>query len=528
MRSSKKVEWIVLFLLVVAGAIYYYGLHLSFWPDPEDLYMTLRYYWADKFDYHVSKDHMFFSEVLAEMCYKLFGAGYVSIRVYRTLMYFVILSFTAVLALFSSRKQRINWYLLPLFVFLAVILNPGSSELCGFHTTLYHVYPFDMHTDSLVTSLCGLFLFELLLRERLPRWGKIAALVVLVGLVICRRTDLLYIIGFCVPVLCMGGVRLWKTNKRYLINLVLIILMAVMLVRAFSIFHIPIRALFKRTELYYGNWSGGGIYGNIGFCKYSDVWRNISNTITELLALYNAEFSEYGILSVNTLMGIIRTGILLLIMGSAIYYIFFSFRKDEKLDYISLIVSYGMLFNVLMVVFSQYGNNINCIRYMTMVLFYGVILLCRNADKIVEKCDWGITYIKRTVVIGFLLCILIEVRPAWRDDSYHAEYERIFTEIANTIMDNQLGNGIGWHWFSTSLTALMNGEYAVLEGRDWSAEEGMDLGFYAPVNYIVEINGDYRVWSDEMIRDSFGTPDRLFETEDYQIYYYENGIAVKE
>ena len=55
-------------------------------------------------------------------------------------------------------------------------------------------------------------------------------------------------------------------------------------------------------------------------------------------------------------------------------------------------------------------------------------------------------------------------------------------------MDNQLGNGVGGHWFSTNLTALMDGEYAVLEGNYWLSEGGIDLlGCHADVNYFVEI-----------------------------------------
>lgn len=74
-KNVKKYEWVILFLFLVSATFYYYGLHLSFWPDPESSGMTLRYYWADKFGYKISSDNIILSEILASMTYKLFELG---------------------------------------------------------------------------------------------------------------------------------------------------------------------------------------------------------------------------------------------------------------------------------------------------------------------------------------------------------------------------------------------------------------------------------------------------------------------
>ena len=524
MRNVKK-SWILLFLFVLFSAAYYYGLHLSFWPDAEALGMTQKYYWRDEFGYQLFKNPRHLAEILAYISYKIFGAGYTGIRIWHTLMYFVALSITSVLALYVVRDKKVNWYLLPLFGFLTVILNPGSSELCGFHCPLYHVYPYDMHQESLIAALCGMFLLELIFQVYMTKRKKVTATVVLISLIVCRRTDLLFIVGFVAPMLCIGTLYLWKTRRKLFINLLLIILSAIVLLRFFSIFYEPIRGLFIVRELGYGNWTRGGIYGNTGFIEYTKIWQNINNTLTELMALYNAQFSGLNILSINTLIGFIRVVTLILILVIALYYIIVAFRKDIKLDTISLCMSFAIFLNIFLVMFSKYGDNVRCIRYMTMVLFFGAILLCRNVDKIVEKCNLDFSYMKKNLFIGFLLCVLIDIRPAWKADSYQADYEVVFTEIADIIMERKLGNGVGLHWVANNITALMEGQYAVLEVNDLT-EEGVNIGFNAPINYIVEVNGDYRWYSDEDIRLFLGEPDSVFETEDYQIYYYDNGIKV--
>ncbi len=528
-KNVKKYEWVILFLFLVSATFYYYGLHLSFWPDPESSGMTLRYYWADKFGYKISSENIILSEILASMTYKFFGAGYLGIRLYHSFVYFIVISLTTLLAVCSLQNRRINWYVLTLFSFLAVILNPGSSELCGFHTSMYHVYPFDMHTESLVAALFGYFSMDLILHKCLSGKVKGIIIVLLIGLIVYKRSDLLFIIGFCIPMVCIGALRFWKKNEKSLINLILLVLLAVVILRAFSIFYEPLRGMFVSGDLNYGNWTSGGIYGNIGFVEYDNIWNNFSNTITELLAVFNVELSGQGILSINTLISSVRIAVLVLVLMIAGYYIIVSFHDKNNIDYINTGISYGIVLNILMVIFSKYGGDVGCIRYMTMVLFLGTILLCRNADGIVAKCNLDVSYMKKSVFIGFLLCICIDIRPAWKDDDYQAEYEGIFTQITDTIMDNQLGNGVGGHWFSTNLTALMDGEYAVLEGNYWLSEGGIDLlGCHADVNYFVEINGDYRWYSDEDIYHFFGEPDRIYKTEDYQIYYYNDGIKVKE
>ena len=68
-KNVKKYEWVILFLFLVSATFYYYGLHLSFWPDPESSGMTLRYYWADKFGNKINKTIDDFNHLMDAMRY---------------------------------------------------------------------------------------------------------------------------------------------------------------------------------------------------------------------------------------------------------------------------------------------------------------------------------------------------------------------------------------------------------------------------------------------------------------------------
>jgi hypothetical protein len=282
MKKNRSVEWLVLILFIFAAGIYYYGLHRSFWPDPESIYMTLRFFYRDKFGYQYAYGGI--TDFFAFISYKLFGAGYRGARVYYSFVYMFILGFTTLLAIWNSKENKINWHLLPMLAFVVVLLNPGDSEFCGYHTDAYHVYPYDMHTESILMILITTFIVDCILYAKINNKIKVLLIVALLAVIALNRSDLMFLMGFVAPVVCILVAELFKRNRETFIESILVLFALIVLLRVVGIFYEPIAQYFESEKL---STPYGKIYGNAGFVEYDDLWANISVTLTEIMALFN-------------------------------------------------------------------------------------------------------------------------------------------------------------------------------------------------------------------------------------------------
>lgn len=514
----------ILFLLILLAAVYYYGLHLSFWPDAEYCVGFAKYHLADKFG--VAWGKVAIKDFFLYVPYKLFGMSYTGIRVYASLVYFTIMLFTSVLALYSFSTRDIKWYIIPLFIFVSVILNPGSTVLCGHHRNIYHLYPYDMHSYAIIFSVAELFLVSLYLQTASLKAKKgIALLIALVSIIALKESDILFVIGFLAPLACVVLGILWKEHRRILLYGILGLLSMLVLLRFLSIFIEPLQGLFAIRDLSYGNWTEGGIYGVTGFADCENIWNNISNTITAVLALFNVELSGKAIFSVYSVICFIRIGLVIVVYVLSFYYIGLSVcKKDYNYDIVSLLCAYGILLNTVAVMFSEYGMWLRCIRWLVLLIFYGAIIICRNAD-ILFLLDHDKRYVKNIVFVGFILCILINAVPFWKEDSYKAEYEDAIKGVAQCIEENALGDGIGGHWNANNLTMLMNGKYTVfMTDMD---ESGLNIHYTIPdlkLYYIVDGPEDFDNFDMEKIVSINGKPDHVYEIDSFLIYYYKEGI----
>lgn len=524
MKKSKKFEGMAFIIFIICGGIYFYCLHRSFWPDPENLIATLKYLWKERFGREYSYSSIF--EVFSFLSYRIFGAGYRGLRVYNTIVYMIILTLTSLMAIWRPDEKSIKWHLLPLLAFIAVLLNPGDSEFCGYHNKIYHVYPYDMHNIQVTVILVATFLIFCILYTSVNKTFKIAMGVLLLAIVVQYKFDVMFIMGFIGPVACVAMVELFKKNRKNFIKCILILFGVLALMRVVGLFIEPIGQFFTKEQL---SSAYGKIYGNNGFVDYDSIWSNISITLTEILALFNIELSGYSVLSVNTIIGLVRIGVLLFIICTSVRTIVKSFDNNVKVDYISLIAGYGLLFNILLIMFTYNGSDLRCSRYMTLIVFFGTVVLCRNLDYFLENKSASIDFLKKTVFVFFSLCIVIDASPIWTVNSYKAEYEDVMSDVADIIRYYKLGNGVGGDRYANNLTSLTNGEYVVIEAS--LTDSGFCLTIPGvEVNYIAQIKGElwdmfYGKYDEEDIFRICGEPDEVFETDDFAIYYYNDGLV---
>lgn len=522
-------EIVVLFLIVLVSAVYYYGLHLSFWPDPEYGAQTLRFFYMENFGGGISLKGSMISNALSYISYKIFGVGFQGLRVIAAVKYFIALFFCAVLSAFSIKERRMKWYLLPLFGFIAVVINPGSSKYCGFSMSPnHHQYPYDMHMNSVIFALLECFLLDILLQfESKSKKILTSVIIFIICIIGIRTTDLYFGISFWVPVITYFGVCLWKKNKKAVINIIVLCFGFFAVLRALSIVIVPLRSLFAVKELEYGEWANGNaIYGDSGFADFGNIWPSISNTLTSLMSLFNVEISGKSILSINTVIAAIRISLVVLIYVIAVQTIKDSLQSGEKKkDLISIICSYSVVFITVFVMFSSYGVQGRATRYLLMVVFYGSVLLCRNAEEILSLLTGELTYAKWVLFIGLSFCVLINVRPVWKEDSYYAQYEIDFQNLAVFIKENDLGIGVGDIWHAAPLTEVTEGECAVLVGEITDGELCIGHDCKTNINYFITGITDY--FNVDGMYQLYGDPSEIYQVERFTIYYYEDGIDLK-
>lgn len=525
LNKSKILAVCAMLFIAMCAAVYYYGLHLSFWPDPEYIWTPMMYYLEERFGYKPNPYGIGYLTGLARLAYSWRGIGFAGVRLLTAFLYFFIILCTIILSLYSMKEKKIKWHLIPLFVFVAVLLNPGSSTAFGQHTMAYHMYPYDFHPDAVFGVLFLLVIVEGMLSVQSANLKK--ALLTGIGLLTVvgiLKLDLLFDIGFVLPVVCILAGLAFKKDKRILKWVSLGGAAMIALLRFLSLFSDSLQRFFQiRKASVYGQWE---VYGDRGIISLQDIWINISSVVAGILALFNVQL-DGPVLSVHTVMNLLRILLVLVIFVLAFRQIKDSFCKEtDQSDYISILSAYGIVAIVLATVLTCDGTDSSCTRYMTQVVFLGSVLLCRQIDTVCRTLFGEYANNNLYVFLLFLFCCLIDFQPFWRADSFYMDYEPALQEVADVIRENQLGDGIGEHWYATTLTSLLEGEYAVLEPRVYDAIPGK-----VHAMYMVDGNEEglaasswFKSFDMDYYFEVYGEPDRVWKLTGFTIYYWENGV----
>ena len=523
----------LLCLFVLCAGIYNYGLRRSFWPDYE--YCDLVYYrFLDELHGHnVSLARVYYTA--AYIPYRLFGCSLKAVRVCAVTIYQLIIFFSSIAVIYSFKKKCFEWYKLGIFAFIAVILHPGSSPFCGQYHTLFHQYPYDVHAPSAIFATLSIMLLCVYQGITERKYKYVLKVIILAVIVVGYKLgDFLYILDFVGPLICIGLIYLWKEKRKAFFALIYGVIAAVALLHVISFVVPSLEPLFVHTSITYGTWTNGStVYGNNGFANLSNIWNYVSTTTIELLALFNIDISEKSMLSISTLLAGIRLILVIFLFVCSFRTIIDAIRKEKdykSLDFVNIVLALGILFNFFLVMFSSYGSGTNCIRYMTLILFYGAIFLARQSENIIAKL-YGDVDLKSKLYFFLLFSFAIVANMAtfWKEDEYVADYEPAIKSVSSFIAENHLGNGIGGQGYSSILTIIGEGDYAVVAGK--VTDEGLD--FYirsynqvpATFNYIVDWPNGYASFDAETIYRCLGEPDAVYEMNGFVIYYYPEGFG---
>lgn len=269
------------------------------------------------------------------------------------------------------------------------------------------------------------------------------------------NTDLLFCVIFVAPAACiviheyqrkMGK----EKSLKYLqwgIVLVLVVLSAARVVYYITPYF---GKLFAEQSAGYGDWNNY-IYGAPNYVKITELSSQLLKFLSYLSGLFNMDFSGHTILSVFT----VQYGVRIVLLFTAVWIMADSLRKwwkkEEITDYISLICCLGILFLALANITTSYNSP----RYIVTILPYTTILICRNADKILERIHRNTGQFKCCMMGFFMMCIFIFASSPGdmkkQPDFWDEEYERLVA----LIEENNLGNGVGSLWLAPVLSAVV-------------------------------------------------------------------------
>ena len=499
------------------AVLYNYSLHRNFWPDAE---YAIRAYHLLLNDYANIPNVLPLNSVYGVLDYIIYyinGFNIQSLRIEATLTYGIIILLSIFPALYSRNTCKINFYLIPFFIFLLIIINPGSSYYCGSHAEGFHMYPYDMHTQSTILSLLGIN-FLVLYEKSKGKAKKILLIpIVILAVVGYKYSDMIFVLAFSLPL--MVYFLYWKKIrekltrekvKQYVAYLMFICFGFISIMRLISLVTDNNLLLFSDRS-------------DSGFADTTEIYKNFFVVATELLALFNVELTGKSVLNLSNIVIVLRVVVVIIFLLSIGRNIRGMIKKEsfEKIKIADFVMSVGSILIILFLLITNYGSYVRCIRYMIPILFYATILLSRDIDIKCEGIDSN--RIKQALIVLFATAILINFKPFWYMDSYKDAYEEPLYEISKYVEENNLGNGGASYWAAPILTALMNGDNIVISGIPRTDR-------YASENYYSRITKIYWV-VDSPIHpqegvEYLGEPTSTYSYGDYTLYYFEDGISV--
>ena len=525
----------LLCLFVLCAGIYNYGLHRSFWFDYEYAFPIYRIFLKEFYDINLNLSGIY--EILAYIPYKLFGCSLKALRVYAATIYQLIILFCAIAAIYSFERKKFEWYKLGIFAFIAVILHPGSSPFCGHYSTNFHRYPYDMHTAPIIAATFSVMLLCLHQGMTKRKYKNILKVIILAVIVLgYKMSDFLYIIGFVGPLVCVGLIYLWREKRKLFFALAFGVIAVLALLHVISFVVPSLELLFDYIPIDgYGAWvDGSTVYGNNGFADLREIWSYISNTTVELLALFNIDIFGKSMLSIGTLIAGFRLILVIFMFVCCFKIVIDAIRKKDEyqsLDPINIVLALGIIFNFFVVMLSDYGDEPRCIRYMTLILFYGAIFFARQSESIIVKMHGEIdNRSKMYFFLFFSFAIITNMTTFWKEDDYVADYEPAISNVNYYIKTNNLGNGIGGRGIASTLTVVGDGDYAVVDSYVTNEGFQLNIGEFDKVPetfyYIIDWpRYDGGFFDAETIYQYLGEPDAVYEVDGFIIYYYREGFS---
>lgn len=505
---------------VIAGGVYFYGILHAFVPNSEDLWTTQQWYLILTGRASYAHRNVIY-DLVSCLSVGIGGLSYFSIRLQFTLLYMIVWGLSLYLCVSRAKGQK-RWFLLLLWIFFGIMIHTvqDGADFGKLYadTDLIWQFPYCYHITEVIFALICLITVQSYLNAATSK-KKIVLLCIGLGIGVyaLRFTDLIFYVVFALPclvVLLIHGIYHHKTRK-YALPFILICAGMILLTK------------FLSGQLFSALWTAekvrnayGTIYGATNWLDVDGIFSHITNYIKLVLLLFNIDLSNRPILSMHSILFVIR--IVFIITGYAIVAktVVYSIRGrmgqhdgtlvDEILAWSVVIVSCSFIF-------TQNGENLGSLRYYSSLVPMLMILLCRNLEKMVARILPVIVDMphKKVYLCGIcgILCIC-QAEPVWQyqtSDSYLEDCEQVITYLEQRgALDD--GYALAPYWLCCRLSAMTGGEILFFSderqvrniyGEDadirfviiaWGEEEGKETVLAYEYEDVMRESGNYEEW----------------------------------
>lgn len=534
--NSRIFAFVVCAVFVVLSALYYYGLQCEYPPQPEEVIAVQRMF------SHLSLGTDYtITEVLFDTCLfvatKIEGMSYQSVRIFLSLLYSILLSFTVFLCLKPKRGGGTNLYRLPLIALFSVILFPIAVNYELFQwppgVDLIYEFPFHYHYTARIYALICLVLLMILLqcqeKKRKVIYGILFAVICLYAM---RKTDLIYYIVFLAPaaiVVFLYALHVGKLRK-YAVYCTSAGMCTLLLSRVF------LQSMWTRESVgVYGD-----LYGGTNWTSIDTLGMNFLNYIKLILINFNIQLPKAPVLSLYSVVYILKIGILIVGYIIVIHIIKCSVTGENdsyQYDFIDEILAWSYILMTGVYLSTDFGSAVIFFRYFSQLTFIMTILLCRNIEAFpkIIGIKWlkEIKYKKELLFIyTFVLCVC-STGKVW---TYRVPngYEPELKAIAEYIENTDYGCAVAPFWLYSQIGALSNGAVMAYQ----TEEEIKNIyGSDVKVTYIItnnfdnsDIKGDFYDHCNtyEEMCEYYSEPSDIIRYERLQLVIYKDGIQIKE
>lgn len=307
-------------------------------------------------------------------------------------------------------------------------------------------------------------------------------------------------------------------NKKY--YLILISIISLILGKIIDTVFISIGDTNKNDFL------GQKFFGDLG--SYADQFKVL---VQSLLGIYNCDFTNQKLVSLTTLWFFIRVLLLFFVIYLIIKNISDLIKKKET-DFISEVISLGLILMFILIITTDIMTNIYSARYIGYMPVFSSVLIIRylkNKGFYNQKAFNGKISKKIIIAIVSVIVILSSIQTPAYSMPYQPQ-----NSLALFLKEKGLTNGLGGFWDASHVTVASNNDVKV-RAIIFNGEKHMaqfhwfckNSWYSEPANFVViDASGvdEFKI-SEESVRMCLGKPSQIMNFEEYVIYIYKDNLS---
>lgn len=450
-QKNKWIYWCLIIFLSILFSIYYYMLQRTFAPDHEALESVVVAY-RDIMHNRSFSEYFFPHWAIIRPLSRIFlHIPYINdsfIRVLRTaytLIYFIYHVFVLDLCLRDNHSSTKKWYNLPFYIIFMVFLPMRYTSHFGHLGEHWDQFPFNQHPEALLACVISVWIVCRTVENKcISTWKKwiLYSIVLALGTWIGQQIYLVaFLFPFCV-VIFITYTKGQKNEGKFWWIAIGLLFAGIILIKFASIFSDSLAILF-------GTEKDNALFSkSIKWAAVPELGKGGLNYLMAVLGLFNLDYSQLNVYNLDIFQYLLRTLIIIFIFSCVFKCTRELWVSGSKDRIIETTICLGFVLLSCFWIFTDYSLDVlNHLRYLVLLVFYGVIILCMNSENLARFFKLKFIESKKALCIfGCVLCIASVPIIGWDHRQSDSIYWDEYLAIIETINNEKLHSG---YWGST-------------------------------------------------------------------------------